>query len=463
MKMQLEAQLKREESEHKAQMKQEEREAQLEREEREREAQLKQEEREAQLKREEREAQLQQEEGERQQQREEIKAKEVKLRRIEHGLPSLPARRDDLKAQERDLPTFDPLQTEAFFDHFERITTLKEWPEEDWAVLVQSRLTGEAREAYYMLDVKECAIYNTIKKAVLHSYRLTPEVYRRCFRECARASGRSYAETARDMERRFLRWLKAEEVETMEELKQLILMEKFMSMLHLELKVRVREAGIKDLKAAEERADMLEEALHLRKKGPPRHSSYPRFGGNFKRSGEGGTGGDSPKSSLPSEVIKSKSSGEPITLTSPLELDRVQLGELHREEFPELIQEAGRGGRTGPEIPTHFYLKEGMLMRQWRPVRMEADMEALGVKRQVVLPIRCRGTLLDLAQSVDLGGHLGVTKTLNLIRGTFLLAGNGCRRETPLQNVSFLSEGGKERAGNTKGPSGSCSCFLTSV
>ncbi|XP_069191704.1 trichohyalin-like [Procambarus clarkii] len=197
-----EAHLKQEEREREAQLKQEECEAQL-----------KQEEREAQLKREECEAQLQREEGERQLRREEIKVKkEVEMHLAERRLPSVSARRDDPKVRKRDLPTFDPLEAEAFFDHFERIVTLKEWPEEDWAALVQSRLTGEAREAYNMLDLEECAVYDMIKKVVLQSDRLTPEVYRKCFRECTRASGRSYAKTAQNMERRFLQWLKAEEV-----------------------------------------------------------------------------------------------------------------------------------------------------------------------------------------------------------------------------------------------------------
>ncbi|XP_069158042.1 trichohyalin-like [Procambarus clarkii] len=285
-----EAQLKREE--HEDQLKQEEREAQLEREERECEAQLKREEceaqlnreeRKAQLKREEHEAQLQREEGERQLRREEMKAKkEVKMRQVEHRMPSVSARRDDPKVRERDLPTFDPLEAEAFFDHFERIASLKEWPEEDWAALMQSRLIGEAREAYNMLDLEECAFYDIIKKDVLQSYRLASEVYRKRFRECTRASGRSYAETAQDMERRFRRWLKAEEVEKMEELKQLIVMETFMSMLHPELRVRIKEAGIRELKVAADRADLLEDALHLGKEGPSRHSPYPRFGGTSR-------------------------------------------------------------------------------------------------------------------------------------------------------------------------------------
>ncbi|XP_069176063.1 trichohyalin-like [Procambarus clarkii] len=203
-----EARLQREERERAAQLQQEERAAQLQREERaaqlqreERAAQLQQEERAARLQREEREARLQREErearlqreereawllrreeGERQLRLEEIKAKkEVELCRVEHGLPSLPARRDDLKVRELDLPTFESQEAEAFFEHFERIATLREWPEDDWAALVQGRLTGEAREAYNMLDLEECASYDAIKSALLHSFQLTPEMYRKRF------------------------------------------------------------------------------------------------------------------------------------------------------------------------------------------------------------------------------------------------------------------------------------------
>ncbi|XP_069192924.1 uncharacterized protein [Procambarus clarkii] len=122
------------------------------------------------------------------------------------------------------------------------------------------------------------------------------------------------------------------------------------------------------------------------------------------------------------ECSGNQDDGVQTTLTSPFELDRTRLGELQREEFPELIREA-EGGRAGPETATHFYLEERMLMRQWRPVRMEADMEALGVKHQVVLPTQCRGAVLELEHSVDPAGHLGVTKTLSRIREHFYWPG----------------------------------------
>ncbi|XP_069171422.1 trichohyalin-like [Procambarus clarkii] len=303
MKLQLEAQLKREEQE--AQLKCEEREAQLRREERVHEAQLKHEEREAQLKREEaqlkreeRQAQLRREEREQEAQlkrkereletklkQQEIEAnKEVELKRAELGLaPPAPPKQEDRRVRERDLPVFVPNEAEGFFDHFERVATLKKWPRAEWAELVQGRLTGEACEAYNMLDLKECTNYDAVKRA--------PECYRKIFRECTRSPGKSYAEMARDMERKILNWLESEGVKSAEDVKRLMVMEKFMSVLSPEIRIRVKEADIKDLRAA---ADMLEEALQPRREGPHRPPVYSGYGSSFWKTDRWRTGTSSP-------------------------------------------------------------------------------------------------------------------------------------------------------------------------
>ncbi|XP_069161336.1 uncharacterized protein [Procambarus clarkii] len=281
MKLQLEAQLKREE----AQLRKEEheQEAQMRREE----PQLKREERKAQLRREEREheAQLRREEREldaKLKQQEIEVNREVELKRAELGLaPPAPPQQEDRRVRERDLPVFVPNEAEGFFDHFERVATFKKWPRAEWAELVQGRLTDEAREAYNMLDLKECANYDAVKRAVLHSIKLTPECYRKRFRECTRSPGKSSAETERDMERKFLKWLESEVAKSAEDVKRLMVMEKFMSVLSPEIRIRVREADIKDLRTAADRADMLEEALRPRREGPHRPPVYSAYGGKL--------------------------------------------------------------------------------------------------------------------------------------------------------------------------------------
>ncbi|XP_069158988.1 apical junction molecule-like [Procambarus clarkii] len=166
----------------------------------------------------------------------------------------------DHKAREKEVPQFCPEESESFFEHFEKVATLKQWPEEDWAQLVQIRLTGAAREAYTQLSLDDCKNYWTVKNSVLRSFLLTPEAYRKRFREMVKTQRSTYAETARDLERRLQRWMGSEKVESFEDLKQLMLMEKFLEMVTPDTRFKVQEAGIKTLLEAADKADVITEA-----------------------------------------------------------------------------------------------------------------------------------------------------------------------------------------------------------
>ncbi|XP_069173109.1 uncharacterized protein [Procambarus clarkii] len=164
-----------------------------------------------------------------------------------------------------------------------------------------------------MLDFQECTNYDAVKRAVLHSFKLTPECYRKRFRECTRLPGKSYAETARDMERKFLKWLDSEGARTIEEVKGLMVMEKFMSVLSPEIRVRVKEADIKDLRAAADRADMLEEALRPYREGRHRQPIRSGYGRRYRRTDGWRTGASSPESHLSSGDRRgSKTAVEPV-------------------------------------------------------------------------------------------------------------------------------------------------------
>ncbi|XP_069193068.1 uncharacterized protein [Procambarus clarkii] len=147
-----------------------------------------------------------------------------------------------------------------------------------------------------MLDLKECTNYDAVKRAVLHSFKLTPKCYRERFRECTRWPGKSYAEMARNMERKFLKWLESEGAKSAEDVKRLMVMEKFMSVLSPEIRIRVKEADIKDLRAAADRADMLEVALRPCREGPHRPPAYSGYGSSYRKTDGWRTGTRSPKS-----------------------------------------------------------------------------------------------------------------------------------------------------------------------
>ena len=66
------------------------------------------------------------------------------------------------------------------------------------------------------------------------------------------------------------------------------------------------------------------------------------------------------------------------------------------------------------EIPTCFYVQDGVLMRKWRPPDAPAD-EDWQVIHQVVVPRVYRQDVIGIAHSGPLGGHLGVRKTSDKI------------------------------------------------
>ncbi|XP_069188425.1 uncharacterized protein [Procambarus clarkii] len=185
--------------------------------------------------------------------------------RIEHGLPESTTQVShppDVRVREKDIPLFVPEEAESFFEHFEKVASIKEWPQEEWAQLVQLRLTGAAREAYTQLSLEECQDYATVKSSILRSFQLTSEAYRKRFREMVKVGACTFAETARDLERRFQKWIEAAGVGSYADLKQLMVMEKFLEMMHPETKFKIQEAGIMEVKDAADRADMITEAYN---------------------------------------------------------------------------------------------------------------------------------------------------------------------------------------------------------
>ncbi|XP_069191444.1 uncharacterized protein [Procambarus clarkii] len=88
----------------------------------------------------------------------------------------------------------------------------------------------------------------------------------------------------------------SEEAGSAEEIKELMVMEKFMSVLPPEIRMRVKEADIKDLRAAADRADMLEEALRPRREGQNRPPAYVGNDRSYRRTDGWRTGTSSPKS-----------------------------------------------------------------------------------------------------------------------------------------------------------------------
>ena len=84
----------------------------------------------------------------------------------------------DLAKQFRLVPKFVEANIDEYFPHFEITATNMKWPQESWAMFLQTALTGKAQKAYITLSAEDCTNYDTVKKTILKSFELVPEAYR---------------------------------------------------------------------------------------------------------------------------------------------------------------------------------------------------------------------------------------------------------------------------------------------
>lgn len=117
--------------------------------------------------------------------------------------------------------------------------------------------------------------------------------------------------------------------------------------------------------------------------------------------------------------------------STPLEIDQGEVlgggrtGLIAEQgKDPELIA-LGKKAVTEVEadtIPVCYFVKNGVLMRKWRPLNARAD-EEWRVVSQVVVPSLYRKEILALAHGSPMAGHLGVNKTCDRILHNFYWPG----------------------------------------
>ena len=70
------------------------------------------------------------------------------------------------------------------------------------------------------------------------------------------------------------------------------------------------------------------------------------------------------------------------------------------------------------QVPMCYYIKNGILMRKWRPFDVPADDE-WAVYHQIVVPKSYRHEILSIAHESRMSGHLGINKTYHKIIPAF--------------------------------------------
>ena len=68
--------------------------------------------------------------------------------------------------------------------------------------------------------------------------------------------------------------------------------------------------------------------------------------------------------------------------------------------------------------PVCYFIKNGVLMKKWRPPDVSADDE-WAFRYQIIIPKSYQSEILSLADDTPLSGHLGINKTLQKVTTHF--------------------------------------------
>lgn len=176
--------------------------------------------------------------------------------KAQQGAIDIKDRPFDVGKESRLVSAFQEREVEKYFLHFEKVAQQLKWPEEYWAVLLQSRLIGKAHETYAALPVDQSTDYKSVKQAILKAYELIPEAYRQKFRNCRSLEGHTYVEFAKEKETLFDRWRISKEIDQdFGKLRQLVLIEEFKRCIAPEVRTHLDERKAEELHQAATYAD----------------------------------------------------------------------------------------------------------------------------------------------------------------------------------------------------------------
>ena len=171
-----------------------------------------------------------------------LKLKELEAKTMSPHEPHSKSVGFDVSKHIQFVPSFQEQEIDKYFLHFEKVATSLEWLRNIWTLLLQSVLVGKVWEIYAALSLDQCSEYDTVKTAILNTYKLVPEAYRQKFRGSTKGDSQTYVEFACEKERLFNRWCASMGVEEdFKKLRKLMLLEEFKNCLPGEVKTYIEE------------------------------------------------------------------------------------------------------------------------------------------------------------------------------------------------------------------------------
>lgn len=145
------------------------------------------------------------------------------------------------------VPLFREAEVDSYFTTFEQVAEKFNWPKDMWVLLLQCNLVGKAQEVCSALPVEEALDYDVLKPAILRAYELVPEAYRQRFREHSKAAKQTFVEFAREEKGIFHKWCAASRTETVDHLRELLLLEDFKTCIAENIVMHINEQKVSTL------------------------------------------------------------------------------------------------------------------------------------------------------------------------------------------------------------------------
>ena len=125
---------------------------------------------------------------------------------------------------------------------FEKLAKAHKIPEAHWAINVSSFLQGSAKSVCHSMPEEKADNYEELKRALLRHYELTPEVFRKIFREATKKPTETHPQFHARVRVLFEKWMKMLGTErSYEGVREIMLREHVLSTYRRELTVFLAE------------------------------------------------------------------------------------------------------------------------------------------------------------------------------------------------------------------------------
>ena len=161
------------------------------------------------------------------------------------------------------LPFFDEDKDDmdSYISRFERHAGLLEWRTNHYAAYLAAHLRGNSLRVYDRLPQEEAQDYDRLKEALLKHYSMNEEGFKRKFHTAKMEAGETAQQFMSKLGKYFDRWIEMSNIDKdYKELRDFMVIEKFLHLAPNELSTHIREFSIRKLEEVVKQADIFMEA-----------------------------------------------------------------------------------------------------------------------------------------------------------------------------------------------------------